>query len=210
MSRTDSVYTALREDIIEARLLPDTLLVEAELAERFGMSKTPVREALQVLVTDRLITVIPRKGYVVRPIGVVEAREILDIRLALEPAIVGAGARLAQPEDVEALREALAVQRTAAGTSARSAAAHRFHERLVTAARNDRATAILVPLFDDTTRIHHLVPLTATYLSSDAELTAHERLIDTFVAHDAAAAEQAMREHILTVREITVRGLLGG
>ena len=67
-SLTEQVYEALREDILRARRRPGQVVAEPELALHYGVSKTPVREALRLLAQDGCVIVLPRKGYLVRPL----------------------------------------------------------------------------------------------------------------------------------------------
>lgn len=207
-SRTELVYAALRDKIIRAVLLPGDVLVESDLAKGFQISKTPVREALQILVNDGLINVIPRKGYVVRQMGVRDVREVFEVRLALESSIAASAAKQATEKDIADLESLHEIQKSGQGTETLTNAARHFHLRILDAARNQRAKSILVPLFDETTRMHHLVPLTARYLRSEKETHDHDLILDALKNHDHVAAERSMREHIVAVRETTMRGLL--
>lgn len=203
------VYATLKDDIIRARYRPDDVLIEAELAERFECSKTPVREALQLLVNDGVINVIPRKGYVVRHLGVQDVRDVFEVRIALESNMAASAARHVEPADIDELRSLLAIQKSRSGVEALTDAAREFHIRLLDTARNARAKAILLPLFDETTRMHHLVPLTAQYLDSDEETRGHELILQALLDRDPAAAQQLMHAHVSAVRETAMRGLLG-
>src|SRR3978361_2332534 len=84
----DNVYENLRSDILPCRLAPGDDLREQELAERYAVSRQPVREALLRLEREHLVTVQPRQGYRVNPISLTDARDLLRFRLALEPACV--------------------------------------------------------------------------------------------------------------------------
>src|SRR3984893_9856986 len=84
----DNVYESLRSDILSCRLAPGDDMREQELAERYAVSRQPVREALLRLEREHLVTVQPRQGYRVNPISLEDARDLLRFRLALEPACV--------------------------------------------------------------------------------------------------------------------------
>jgi DNA-binding GntR family transcriptional regulator len=83
-----SVYERIRSEILSCALKPGSLLQERDLAERYAVSKSPIRDALLRLETQNLIEVMPRKGYRVRPISVADARELYEMRLMLERACV--------------------------------------------------------------------------------------------------------------------------
>ena len=89
----ENVYEKLRADILSCELAPGDDMREQELAERYAVSRQPVREALLRLEREHLVTVQPRQGYRVNPISLADARDLLRFRLALEPACVGATER---------------------------------------------------------------------------------------------------------------------
>src|ERR1700750_3426672 len=84
----ENVYERLRADILACALAPGDDMREQELAERYEVSRQPVREALLRLEREHLVTVQPRQGYRVNPISLSDARALLRFRLALEPACV--------------------------------------------------------------------------------------------------------------------------
>jgi len=87
-SRTELVLEEIRRAILTRELLPGQQLVEMELAQRLGVSKTPVREALKILSGSGLVTFSPYKGASVRTVDHDLARNVFDLRLLLEPEAV--------------------------------------------------------------------------------------------------------------------------
>lgn len=84
MRASDKVYAALREDIIEWRLLPGTVLAEVEQSERFGVSRTPLREALSRLTSEGLARAAGGRGVVVTDISLEDIDELFELRETLE------------------------------------------------------------------------------------------------------------------------------
>ena len=84
----DNVYESLRSDILTCHFMPGDDMREQDLAERYAVSRQPVREALLRLEREHLVTVQPRQGYRVNPISLTDARDLLRFRQALEPACV--------------------------------------------------------------------------------------------------------------------------
>src|SRR6266496_711228 len=101
----DNVYESLRSDILSCRLPPGADMREQELAERDAVSRQPVREALLRLEREHLVTVQPRQGYLVNPISLADARDLLRFRLALEPACVAEASANAGDETLRALNK---------------------------------------------------------------------------------------------------------
>jgi len=106
LSLTEQTYEALRDDILHSRLPPGAPIAEAVLAEHFGVSKTPVREALRLLAHDGLVLVLPRKGYVVRPMGFDDVAEVFALRIMLEPGVAADAARRRLPHQAAQVRAA--------------------------------------------------------------------------------------------------------
>src|ERR1700759_5041803 len=82
----DNIYDAIRGDILTCRLAPGEEMREQELAARYKVSRAPVRAALLRRERERLVTVHPRQGYSVNPISLADARDLFQVRLALETA----------------------------------------------------------------------------------------------------------------------------
>ena len=108
----DNVYESLRSDILSCRLAPGDDMREQELAERYAVSRQPVREALLRLEREHLVTVQPRQGYRVNPISLEDARDLLRFRLALEPACVAEAIDNAGDDDLKALDASAASKAT--------------------------------------------------------------------------------------------------
>ncbi|GGR19384.1 GntR family transcriptional regulator [Agromyces mediolanus] len=206
LSRTQKVYVALRDDIVRTRLAPGEVVLEPELAARFGVSKTPVREALQILVVEGLVVALPRRGYVVRPLGITEVREVLDLRLIIEPPM--AATRYGSEAFVEELGSILDAQRGGSGTAELTDAARAFHECILGAARNARAKSLMSGLFDETTRSHHLIPAIDARIHSEVENDGHQQVLEAIRTGDPQAAEAAMRRHLAELREFVLQAFL--
>ena len=102
------VLDALRQSIVTGRLAPGARLVERELIERMGVSRTVVREALRQLESEGLIDVVPNKGAVVRKLTLAEAKDLYAIRAVLEGLAAKLFVENASEEQIEALEQALA------------------------------------------------------------------------------------------------------
>src|SRR6202789_3904047 len=84
-SRTEAVLDAIKRAILSGELTQGQPLVETDLADRLGVSKTPVREALKTLAGAGMVTMSPYKGATVRRVTSEDARHLYDVRLILEP-----------------------------------------------------------------------------------------------------------------------------
>ena len=109
MRASDRAYAALRDDIVEWRLLPGTLLAEVEQSERLGISRTPLREALGRLTAEGLTTAAGGRGVVVTGISLEDIDELFELRETLEGRAAELAAERGNPDDFATLhRELLA------------------------------------------------------------------------------------------------------
>ena len=98
------VYRILKERILMCDYPPGSSLNEGRLAEQLEVSKTPIREALAMLVHEGFVEVLPRQGYRVTDLTIADVQEIFNLRLLLEPAAAGMAAEHATAEQLQALR----------------------------------------------------------------------------------------------------------
>ena len=94
-SITSQVIVRLRDRILAGAYPPGSALRQDTLASEFGTSKIPVREALVQLQSEGLVTIYPNRGFQVRPLVISELEEVFSLRLQIEPAAAGIGAKLA-------------------------------------------------------------------------------------------------------------------
>lgn len=209
-SLTDGVYDQLKEDILRAIRKPGEVMLEGELAAQYAVSKTPVREALRLLAKDGWVVLLPRKGYLVRPLRLDDIREVFALRHMMEPALAGQAARLASGRDKIALRGLITAQADAATRPELALASARdFHLALTDIVGNRRARTILSVLVDEVRRLHHLMPDVEGHITSADELEAHERLLHAIETRDADAAAGAMRSHLDEVARALVAAFAG-
>lgn len=184
-------------------------MIEPELAQRFGASKTPVREALQLLVAEGLVEVLPKKGYRIRGMELTDLGEVLELRTLLEPRAAARCARWADPEQVEDLTRRWEAQRDAPGLEPleRTLRARDFHAGIAQAAGSHRMSVILEGLHHEMVRAHHVLPQLRWHLSEEIELREHRGILAAITAGDPERAEAAMRTHMDSIRESLGAGL---
>src|SRR5947207_9640471 len=189
----DNVYENLRSDILTCRLAPGDDMREQDLAERYAVSRQPVREALLRLEREHLVTVQPRQGYRVNPISLADARDLLRFRLALEPACVAEAIEHAGQDVLQALDRF----RKFAGTHEDFIAYNRgFHCALAHASGNRRMAMAACDLIEQADRLVR-VSIANLRGHDPAQLVAeHVDLIEAMQRRDARAASRIIRGHI--------------
>jgi DNA-binding GntR family transcriptional regulator len=189
----DNVYESLRSDILTCRLAPGDDMREQELAERYAVSRQPVREALLRLSREHLVTVQPRQGYRVNPISLSDARDILRFRLALEPACVAEAIENASDDELKALDQ---FRQFSGDHEAFIAYNRAFHSALAEASGNRRMAAALCDLIGQADRLVR-VSVANVADHNPAELVAeHAALIDAMQRRDGRCAARIIKAHI--------------
>ncbi|WP_377268348.1 GntR family transcriptional regulator [Peterkaempfera sp. SMS 1(5)a] len=191
----DQVARALRAALAAGELEPGVLYSAPVLAARYGVSATPVREAMLDLVREGLVETVRNKGFRVTAVSEHDLDEIAEIRALLEVPTVGRVLGAAGPEQLAALRRLAEEAAAAAREGDRCGyldADHRFHLALLASAGNAR----LVRLADDLRR--RALPPAGARPAADLVAAArdHLELLDLAAAGDIAGAEQCLRRHL--------------
>ena len=196
-SNAEQAAESLRALIFSGELAPGADHLETELAERLGMSRTPVREAIVALAGQGLLEVRPRKGVRVAPISPADMAEIYDILTELE-SLAAADAARARPDDAALAPVDQAVVRMEAALAAGdleawAAADDEFHLSLVRLGGNSRLIAIVSMMSDQVRRAR----LATLYLRPPptASTADHRAVIDAISRGDADAARAIHRAH---------------
>ncbi|KIT17760.1 GntR family transcriptional regulator [Jannaschia aquimarina] len=182
---------------------PGDRLVESELADRFSMSRTPIREALQRLETQSLLT---RDGrsLVVASLDHDQMAELYAVRTELEALAASLAAKHAAPEEVRVLRAMVEEDRALLDDAqALSRANRRFHAQIHRASHN----RYLVQQLGMVHRSMALMATTSLAVPGRGEnaLEEHARIVDAIAAGDGAAAADALRAHLSTAFEVRLR-----
>ncbi|MEI5101956.1 GntR family transcriptional regulator [Streptomyces sp. PmtG] len=191
-SRTQVVLEEIKRRILTGGLKPGQALVEAELAAGFGVSKTPVREALKTLAGTGLVVMSQYKGATVRRVDAAMAREVYDVRLLLEPEALRRTVRRAAALD--AAEEALRRADGAADTAERSLANRDFHRALYLPCGNPLLARMLDEVRDQAALVSAVA--WAADPSWDREAAEHRHVLELALAGDARGASAALRDHI--------------
>lgn len=207
------VYDSLKSDLIAGKLRPGEFLQEKKLAERFGVSKTPTREALAELVKDGFIQLIPRKGYWVTPVDPQDVKDKIELRVILECAAVELAASRISAAELEALEELILPQPPDGGPvvdreqlEAYSHANNEFHRMVVAAAGNVSLANAVTKVLEELTRLILLY-----YSLPSIEETAHDHLelIEALRQGDARLAREVIERHLDVTRERLLGALWG-
>jgi DNA-binding GntR family transcriptional regulator len=200
VTTASAIHEHLLGDILALRLSPGTALQEKMIAEEFGVSRTPVREAIIRLAEAGLVDIFPQSGTFVSRVPVNAIPEAVMIRKALEGATVEAAAEVADGNSVASLDAIIARQRALAGigdTSAFHEADEAFHEAIADISGHPGVWKLLKQVKVQIDRARRLtLPVLGRM---DWVIGEHVIIRDGIAAHDPAAARAAMMTHLSAV-----------
>ncbi len=205
---TESVYRALRRDIITLRHRPGASLTEAELAAAYGSSRVPVREACRRLQQEGLLTAIPYKGIFVSQISAKEIADSFDLREVLETSAVRRAVELATPGEIDDLEALAGVEYTYHDWDSYAEFLDRnreFHVCLASLGGNDRLVAVLDDLLGAMQRFFFLgldLGDFGTQMRHE-----HECLVEALRSRSAEEAVACVRDQIAASRRRIQRAL---
>jgi DNA-binding GntR family transcriptional regulator len=199
---TDAAYSRLRQAIVRGELRPNERLVEADLAERFRISRTPIREALPRLGSEGLI-VRARRGWSVREYTRDEIRDIYEVRAALEGYAANLAAQRATDEQLQRIRAIHSDEDTDEPRTARDHLVEvndAFHLAIFEAAGNARLTQEAAATRDYF--FNYGIARTYSDAEADASVEQHEQIVQALLERDPERAERDMRKHVLDALEL--------
>lgn len=193
----ETIYEELRADILKLRLPPGTEIREAELASRFEVSKSPVRDALMRLERELLVITTPRQGYRVAPVSLADVQDMFHLRIALERACMERIVRQASDEQIASLNVYRRFEPDAwHGEFVEYNRA--FHRALTELSSNVRMRSHLVDLIDQMERV---VLMSVNKVkqgggNTQSLVDEHCRIIDALQERQVKRAERLAEQHI--------------
>lgn len=191
------VFETLREAIIDGELPPGERLMEIQVAEELGVSRTPVREAIRKLELEGLVAMIPRKGAYVAGLSMKDVIEVFEIRAALEGLAASLAAERATDEELEDLERQLVRTTNLIDASDLNGMVEidtDFHSLLYTVSRNNRLAQIINNLREQIQRFRQ-TSLSFPGRMKEA-LEEHREIVEAVSSRDPELARRLAQEHI--------------
>jgi len=207
-SLRDLAYEAIKFRVITCAFKPGEYVNEARVAALLGLGRTPVHQAIDRLMLEGMVEVIPRKGVIVKPVSLDEVMHIIEARMIVEPQGVRLAAERADETDIGALDDILgrALQWTAVRNVEQMMLLDReFHLVLARATHNDVFGDILSKLHERSLRFWFISLADAGHHGAVQE--EHKAILQAIRDRDPQAAEAAMRQHIDSFRKNIARYL---
>ena len=213
-SLQQQIHDRLLGRILRRELEPGERISPPVIAASMGVSVTPVRDAVNQMAAEGLVTVTPRRGTVVSPVSIRDIEELYEIRLILEPQAAEIAAGRASADEIAHVQQL--AERLESGPAAGAgqvddletylqeiAADAELHAAVVRAAHNARLDTLY-----DGLRTHVLIARAVfprLYRGQPHRRGEHQRIVDAIAAHDGAAARDAMAAHLRQALADTLR-----
>lgn len=191
------VFESLREAIILGRLKPGERMMEMQLADEMGVSRTPVREAIRKLELEGFVVMIPRKGAYVAGISVKDIVDVFEVRASLEALAAGLAAERITDAELEELERSLVQILEVSDREDLGAIVEtdtNFHDLIYKACRNERLVQIITHLKEQIQRFR-TTSLSQPGRSKDA-LGEHRAIVEAISERNVEMAQALAREHI--------------
>jgi len=204
----DIVFEALREGILSGELKPGERLMEVQLAEEMGVSRTPVREAIRKLELEGLVVMIPRKGAYVSGLTLKDVADVFEIRGSLEGLAAALASERITDDEIESLESvlkelSLAIKNQDFETMVKRDS--QFHQILFSATRNERLAQMVNNLKEHIDRFR--IQSFTNPIRMKNVLEEHQKIVDAIKDRDADSAEKLAKDHIYKV-EYNVMNIL--
>ncbi len=204
----EKVAELLREAIIQQKISPGERITELEIASRYGLSRTPIREAFRQLESEGFLKIIPRKGAVVAELNEKDVQDFYEIKAVLE----GYAARIVAEkitEDEIARLERLnrKMKECAAKMDVAGLTRHYndFHNFILELCGNDKITTVISNLVQQFMRFRFFVSSSSSLSEIHAD---HDEIIAAFKIHDGAMAEKYMVANAMLGKEVLMEEFL--
>jgi DNA-binding GntR family transcriptional regulator len=199
------VLDAIRSAIINGTLQPRERLMEIQMAEELGVSRTPIREALRKLELEGFIVMVPRKGAYVSDLSFKDIADVFEIRAALEGLAAGLAAERITDDELETMERLLVGKQeaiTAGDIDKLVEVDTSFHELLYRASRNVRLATIISNLREQIQRFR-LTSLSFPGRNKES-LLEHKQIVEAIQSRDTQLARQLAQEHIENAENVLI------
>ncbi len=203
------VFNTLRQAIIQGEFHPGERLLEVTIANKLGVSRTPVREAIRMLELEGLVVMIPRKGAEVANITVKNLKDALEVRMAIEALSVKLACERIDEECMEELKENCMKFKEAINSKLVPAIVEgdeAFHNTIYKASKNQKLINTAMTLREQVYR--YRVEYVKDFSYHDKLILEHDQITMAILKRDAEAAQRIMNEHIYNQEQIVIRNVL--
>ena len=207
LTQTEKAYAALKKAILRGEIEVGVFLSESDIKQRYGIGRTPYREACNRLHHERLLEVVPRRGYLVPEVSYQAVNAIFETRLILEAANAELACVRATVQDLDDL-ERLAGRPSQSGDPEKDflgliQANTDFHLRLAKTTRNRELVELLTRNLEKTERLMHIELRSSRFRENEFQFL-HTRIVDALRTRDPQRAREAVLDDISEAQRTTL------
>jgi DNA-binding GntR family transcriptional regulator len=206
----EKIVETIRNAIVNGQLASGTRVAEPDLAGKFGISRTPIREAFRQLESEGFITVIPRKGAIVASLSPKDVADFYDLKAVLEGYAARTAAKKLTPKDIERMESVnRQMEAAAAKKDVRKVLSlhNEFHDIFVRSCGNEKLHSIVQHLVMQFQRFRLIMAMPGRV---EGIIQQHREIIDAFREQDSALAESLVQKNALYGKKILLRELAKG
>ncbi|HWR29273.1 MAG TPA: GntR family transcriptional regulator [Negativicutes bacterium] len=197
LSLKERAYKIIRQNIISCAFPPGFLLNEKDLVEKIGVSRTPIREALNLLAQEQMVTIVPQRGSFVTEITPKTINDVFQVREMLEPLLARLVTPIVEERDLIEFRDRFMTM-TSDDYEAAMVADKEFHNYIVKASNNIYLINLIDNLYAQNARIRAVsLRMPQRMAQTQGE---HLAIIDAMLLRNEAKAAEAMRRHMVKAR----------
>jgi DNA-binding GntR family transcriptional regulator len=206
-SKKDIIYDQIRQKIINCEYAPSTMLSEAWLMEDLGVSRTPLRDALNKLDQENLVTIMPKKGIMTASLNLKDIMDVYHVRLLLEPHIIRNWGMDIPRSALISFRDSAASYMGNESRDQRNQLDDQLHRTIINSCPNTYLLQISRQLYDQNQRIRIFVGQLA--LRMEINIASHLEIVNYMLASEFDQAAQSMSNHIEEGRNTAIHLLTG-
>ncbi len=202
------VFETIREAILDGRLKPGERVMEIQLAEKLGVSRTPVREAIRKLELEGLLIMEPRKGAYVADISLKDIEDVLEVRSPLEGLAASLAAIRAKEDEIKLLKEKAKEFKKCMENNDVQGMINKdteFHEIILHAAKNKKLTSIIEGLREQLQRFR--VTYFTEYNIASHLVNEHQNVLHAIESREPEKASKYAQEHIENIKKYIISGV---
>lgn len=196
------VFEYLRNSILKGELEPGERLMELQLAEQLGVSRTPIREAIRKLELEGLVEMIPRKGAYVADLSIKDVLDVLEVRMFLEGLAAYLAAERMTDDDIDELKNILKKFEDSIDNKDRESMIlldNQFHDKIIEGSRNNKLIQIVQSLHEQFQRFR--VIYFNEYNEHEDLLKYHQAIVEAILQRDRKKAQEYAQTHVKMIEE---------
>jgi DNA-binding GntR family transcriptional regulator len=206
----EKIVETIRNAIVNGQLASGTRVAEPDLADKFGISRTPIREAFRQLESEGFITVIPRKGAIVASLSPKDVADYYDLKAVLEGYAARSAAKKLTPKDIEKMESVnRQMEAAAAKKDVRKVLSlhNEFHDIFLRSCGNEKLHSIVQNLVMQFQRFRLILAMPGRV---EGIIHQHREIVEAFRKQDSALAESLVQKNALYGKKILLRELAKG